>query len=120
MTKSNRAREAGIKAEQEAVTLSAGMERATLEKDYAFLAGQNAYLAMLLTETQGNPSRYAVDALRCLEKIPLVELDEAAADDGRAKFLQLVDASRDNILLALELLRRIATGLEKGVARTGS
>lgn len=114
MGKVDRARQAGIRAEEESGRLAKAMEREALERDYAFLAGQNAYLAMRLTETQGNPMREAVDALRCLTAIPLEELDEAAIGTSRAKFLQLVDVHRENILLALVLLRRIATGLEKG------
>jgi len=49
-----------------------------------------------------------------LAAIPLEDLDEAAAGASRAKFLQLVDVHRDNILLALFLLRKIAIGLDKG------
>lgn len=115
MKKVDRAHQAGIDAEREAVKLVSGMTRDVLEEEYAFLAGQNAYLAMRLTETQGNPLRDAADALRCLRTIPLEALDEAAAGPSRAKFLQLVDVHRESILLALILLRRIASGLEKAL-----
>ena len=113
MNKVDRAQQAGINAEEETVRLAKTLERAALEKEYAFLAGQNAYLSMCLTATQGMPRRDAGDALRCLAAIPLQALDEAATGTSRAKFLQLVDVHRDNILLALFLLRKIATGVEK-------
>ena len=62
MNRIDRAQQAGISAEQETLQLATTLERAALEKDYAFLAGQNAYLAMRLTETQGTPTLDAADA----------------------------------------------------------
>ncbi|MGE5815508.1 MAG: hypothetical protein ACM36C_13550 [Acidobacteriota bacterium] len=115
MNRVDRAQQAGINAEQATVQLARTLERAVVEEEYAFLAGKNAYLAMRLTETQGTPLHDARDALRCLAAIPLDQLDEAAAGTSTAKFLQLVDGHRYNILLALFLLRKIATGLERAL-----
>jgi hypothetical protein len=115
MNRVDRAQRAGSDAERETVQLARTLERAALEAEYAFLAGQNAYLAMRLNEMQGKPLRDVRDALRCLAAIPLDQLDEAAAGTSRAKLLHLDDGRRDNILLVLSLLRKIATGLERAL-----